>query len=366
MKKNWVIPDPHTVYRDAVLNSPWSREESAHLPDRGSWSTFRYAVKDVILGVVTQRYDRARRCLCIRAWFTGEHRAFVPFEPTRILFLIVASQAWQSGHCMDLWFEDGIPLDLRLWIEERLGEKISGHADVLPHDLTVRLYCDLAGLASVDLSGKLRFATPEQLAFHVHRGTWSTRQVQEMLRRGINLDLVFFRRPSSIHFPLAYLSLLRHLQALVLEDFALARLTGKEEGTRPGITLSPGKEPGEWTSPRRLKVSGPDRLSSVDLAPGEAFCVVPVLETTVDRCLSLVRRSWPVRPVFAFSLDVGTAPVSDLDLLAGELALAQACSLGIGTTIINLKSEVELRLAMTASQEEESEVLDAYDTRYAD
>ena len=56
-RKKFVIADPHVVYYDAVRSSPWTQSDHTRLPGKGDWSTYRYAVKDIILGVVTQQYN---------------------------------------------------------------------------------------------------------------------------------------------------------------------------------------------------------------------------------------------------------------------------------------------------------------------
>lgn len=362
-----VVADPHVVYRDAVHTSPWNSAEGAHLPQRDDWSTFRYAVKDVVLGVATHRYDRAARRLEVRAYFAGEHPAYEAFEPTRILFLVLASQAWQTARRMELRFEGGVPWDLRLYLERELGERLSGHREDVPHALTSRLYLKLTDLPE-ELLGSLGPVLPEHVCFHVHRGTWSARQVRLMWRRGVPLGWVFHRRPDPFRQPVAYAHLLRHLSALVLEEHALGRLCGREEGARVGATMTLGSADRVLESPEPVSLNGPDRLTSVTLRASASFELYPVLEATVERALAVVdevlaERRTPV--VFAFPLDV-LAGDSGGDALREHVHRGSAQSVAVGFTLLQLKTEAELHLSITAMQADEMELRDAWTARYAE
>ena len=73
---DFVVADPHIVYYDAVMHSPWNHNSGGHLPQREDWSTYRYTVKDIILGIATHRFNKNTRRLEIRAYFVGEHPLF--------------------------------------------------------------------------------------------------------------------------------------------------------------------------------------------------------------------------------------------------------------------------------------------------
>jgi len=363
-----VVADPHVVYRDAVHTSPWNSAEGAHLPQRDDWSTFRYAVKDVVLGVATHRYDRAARRLEVRAYFAGEHPAFEAFEPTRILFLVLASQAWQTARRMEIRFDGGIPWDLRLYVECELGERLSGHSEILAHELASRLYRKLTDLPDALLQS-LGSISPEHVCFHVHRGTCSARQVRLMWRRGVPLGWVFARRPDPIRHPLAYIHLLQHMSALLLEEHALGRLCGREEGARAGVTMTPGPEDRSMMSAEPISLSGPDSLTSVSLLAGSPFELYPVLEGTARRAVAAVTARLPTEPhtplVFAFPLDVLTAG-SEQDTLREYVYRAGAQSVAVGFTLLQLQAEAELHLSITAMQADELELRDAWTARYAE
>lgn len=363
-----VVPDPHVVYRDAVHTSPWNLAEGAHLPQRYDWSTFRYAVKDIVLGVATHRYDRGARRLEVRAYFAGEHPAYEAFEPTRILFFVLASQAWQTARRMELRFEGGIPWDLRLYLERELGERLSGHMEILPHELASRLYIKLTDLPQA-LLNSLGSIPPEHVCFHVHRGTWSARQVRLMWRRGVPLGWVFSRRPDPVRHPVAYTHLLQHLSALMLEEHAFGRLCGREEGTRAGVTMTPGPHDDVLESPEQVSLSGPDGLTWVSVPAGESFELHPVLEGTARRAVAAVAGKFAAGPrtrvVFAFPLDVLAAD-PDGDALREHVARVGAQSVAVGFTLLQLKFEAELHLAITAMQADELELRDAWTARYAE
>ncbi|HEX8210832.1 MAG TPA: hypothetical protein VF584_11700 [Longimicrobium sp.] len=363
-----VVADPHVVYRDAVHTSPWNLAEGAHLPQRDDWSTFRYAVKDVVLGVATHRYDRAARRLEVRAYFAGEHPAYEAFEPTRILFLVLASQAWQTARRMEIRFDGGVPWDLRLYLERELGERLSGHREDLPHELALRLYLKLTDLPEALLES-LGSIPPEHVCFHVHRGTWSARQVRSMWRRGVPLGWVFRRCPDPVRQSMAYMHLLLHLSALMLEEHALGRLCGREEGARAGATITPGPDDRGLKSSEPIYLSGPDMLTSVLLRAGNPFDLYPVLEGTAQRAMAAVAAKIAAEPdapvVFAFPLDVLGTDSSE-STLRECVDRAGAQSVVVGFTLLQLKSEAELHLSITAMQADELELRDAWTARYAE
>src|ERR1017187_4952448 len=78
------VPDACTVFRDALSFTPWT-DEGGSLPQRGDWSTYRLASKDIILGVVTHRFNATTKSLDVRSYFSGEHPIFQELEPTRAL-----------------------------------------------------------------------------------------------------------------------------------------------------------------------------------------------------------------------------------------------------------------------------------------
>src|SRR4051812_20253344 len=93
------VPDAHTVFRDALSFTSWT-VEGGSLPQRGDWSTYRLAAKDIILGVVTHRYNATTRSLDVRSYFCGEHPLFKELEPTRALVVMLLCQAFQTGNSL--------------------------------------------------------------------------------------------------------------------------------------------------------------------------------------------------------------------------------------------------------------------------
>jgi hypothetical protein len=271
---------------------------------------------------------------------------------------------------MDMHFKEGVPWDLRLYFEEMLGERISGHVESIPHELVSRLYVRLANLPLSLVESIQGRISPEHLCFHIFRGTWSERQVREMWRRGVPLDWVFRESPHPIRQPFAYIHLLCHLSASVLEDRALARLSGREEGARPGASLrcEPDDERLQCSEP--ISLSGPDPLTLLALSAGDPFVLIPVLERAPLGAAHAVSRAVSAYPsrrlVFAFASDVLTWTHAELQELSQLLDRIVAMRVVVGLTLLQLKTEVELNIAITALQADEVEVRDAWETRYAE
>src|SRR5271157_337091 len=141
------VPDSCTVFRDALSFTPWT-EEGGSLPQRGDWSTYRLASKDIILGVVTHRFNSTTKSLDVRSYFCGEHPIFKELEPTRALVVMLLCQAFQTGNSLQINFEQGVPFDVRALIEERTGKTISGHTTALTRDVTEALFISLSGISS--------------------------------------------------------------------------------------------------------------------------------------------------------------------------------------------------------------------------
>src|SRR5258707_14683605 len=89
----FVVPDPCTVLSDALHYTSWTADGGS-LPQRGDWSTYRLASKDVILGVMTHRFNATTRCLDVRSYFAGEHPIFEELEATRGLMAMLLCQAF--------------------------------------------------------------------------------------------------------------------------------------------------------------------------------------------------------------------------------------------------------------------------------
>ena len=262
-KHDFIVLDPHVVFMDAVLNSPWN--ESGTLPGRDDWSTYRLASKDIVVGIATHRYNRQARRLDIRAYFVGEHPIFHSMEPTRVLFIMLCSQAYQSGGSLDLYFEQGIPFDVRMLVEERLLERISGHEKLLPGDLSRRLYADLSEFSTEMQSQIFAEEIPiELVCFNTYRGNWSSGQIRSLAERGVRLGWIFKNRIDPIENPAAYEHLLNHLRAVIMEEYALYRIADRKMGVSAGKKIfraGSGDNLHFW-SESELKLPDPNYLKS--------------------------------------------------------------------------------------------------------
>jgi hypothetical protein len=360
----FVVPDPDTVFRDALHFTSWT-DSGGSLPQRGDWSTYRLASKDLILGIVTHRFNATTRQLDVRAYFCGEHPIFEEFEPTRALIAMLLCQSYQTGNSLEINFEQGIPFDVRSLIERHLGRVVSGHETLLSEDITAPLFVSICGLSDrlqsqIQEQG-LRIAT---VCYNVLRGAWSSLQVNTLLERGIPLSWLFRKAPNPIENPAPYLHLIQNLRAVLLEEYALKRLEDRQfgESTSKRIIALDGESFIRYLSERLLEASADD--ISVNIPAGHPFTLVPVLLQTPESSIHALNVSLSrlttadvdSRILALLPMDFVYAP-ADLRSQAKERMRAAGVDwLVVGQTMAQLFSEAEQKLAITAAQVDDDEV----------
>jgi hypothetical protein len=381
-RQRFVVADPHVVYYDAVLNSPWNQSDEGRLPSRDDWSTYRYAVKDIIVGIATHRYNRQTRRLEIRAYFIGEHPVFRELEPTKAMMIILCSQAYQSGGTMELFFEQGIPFDVRQLIEYHLGEQIPGHRRLISGELSRRLYAALSDF-SPEMQARIEAEVPiELVCFNTYRGIWSSNHIKSLVQRGISLDWIFMSRPSPLRTPAIYAHLLSHLCAAITEEYALHRLANRKLGSSAGKQIVRTDEDGEtyYTSDYTLEIPDPqvrshfETDSFVRLERRERFYLVPIVPHsshsiyyTLDRDLTRAKEKAHIgKPILVAPLDFIYLPDVARNSYRAAVEQASFFLLVIGLTMSQLLAEVEFKLTVTAAQIDDSEVESFNVDRYAD
>src|SRR5260370_8929780 len=119
-----VVPDPITVIHDALHYTSWT-DSGGSLPQRGDWSTFRLASKDLMLCIATHRFNATTRQLDVRAYLTAEHPISKELNPTRGMMAVLLCQSYQTGNSLDLNFKQHVPFDLPFLIKQHLGPLIS-------------------------------------------------------------------------------------------------------------------------------------------------------------------------------------------------------------------------------------------------
>ncbi|MEZ4676440.1 MAG: hypothetical protein R2932_19620 [Caldilineaceae bacterium] len=381
-QKYAVVADPHVVYYDAVRTSPWTTSEHTLLPNSNDWSTHRYAVKDIILGVVTHRYNRQKRRLEIRAYFVGEHPIFKEFEPTRVMFTVLCSQAYQSGGSMELFFEQGIPFDIRQLIELKLNQHLSGHEQKIPGNLTKELYGILSDFPISTLKQIESQVPLELVCFNTYRGTWTANHLKSLIRRGISLRTIFMSRPDPLRQPIEYLYLVNHLRAVMLEEYALHQLSDRRLGISVGkrIDRIDEKDGALYTSPYSIEVDNANKGdleldSYVKLMPNERFCIVPHVVTHSANSIAhnlgqdmtrAAARAAAGKVIIVLPLDFIYLPFEVRRQYFTQVLDADYFVLTIGLTMSQLLTEIEFNLAITAAQADEDEVEDFNVLRYAD
>jgi len=357
------VPDSCTVFRDALSFTPWTAEGGS-LPQRGDWSTYRLASKDIILGVVAHRFNATTKSLDVRSYFCGEHPIFKELEPTRALMVMLLCQAFQIGNSLQINFEQGVPFDVRTLIEERTGTTISGHASFLARDVTEPLFIGLSGISS-GLQARIRDqgVGVGTVCYQIFRGTWSSFQINALLDRGIPLAWLFRKSPHAVGNPAPYLHLVHHLCAVLLEEYALKRLEDRQFGetTSKRVSVIEGEPIASYVAEQSLHIDSED--GQVQIAGGAPFVLLPLLIPTtgaasrtihhgLDRARRLPENKRPLLVLPMDSLYETGAGIS----VAGLLRESRTNWLIVGQTMAQLSAEVEQKLAITAEQMDENEV----------
>jgi len=382
-QERFIVPDPHIVYYDAVHNSPWNQSEEGVLPAKGDWTTYRFASKDIIVGVVTHRYNRQARRLEVRAYFIGEHPVYKEFEPTKAMIIILLSQAYQSGGILDVFFEQGIPFDIRLLIEKRLGIVISGHEKHLSEDLARKLYSELSGFSKKVIAYIKSEKIPiEHICFNIYRDIWSTNHIKSMIQRGISLSWIFSSRPDPYGFSIVNMFMLNHLRAVLLEEYALFRLADRKIGVSAGkkIERIDSQKSTYFTCKHNIIIpdSGTNNqyepYSWVQLKKNERFCLIPIVPVTLKSLTINLKREIQDakklqaigKPIFILPLDFIYLKKDICDQYQSEIKKAGLNMVIVGLTLSQLLTEIELKLSATAAQIDEEEIGEFNEARYAD
>lgn len=374
-QSNFVVADPHIVYYDAVMYSPWNHDGGGHLPERDDWSTYRYTVKDIILGIATHRFNKNTRRLEIRAYFVGEHPLFKELEPTKALMIVFCSQSYQAGGSLTLFFEHGIPFDVRELIERQLGVIISGHTQLLEEGLSRRLYSVLSNFPPpMQERITAQGVALELVCYNTYRGTWTPNHIKSLLDRGVPLTWLFKQRPDPLQNPVVYAHLINHLRAALLEEYAIHRLEDRQMGVSLGkrVVRQDTTEPATYISGDDLHVT--DDGSLLAIPASKPFYLIPLIPRSVmslyHRLPAVLARAAVLR---LHGIPVLTVPIDFIylsDSLRAEyrerVRQANLQFLVIGITSAQLLSEVEFNLAVTAAQTDPDEVDALNVDRYPD
>ncbi|MFN8495659.1 MAG: hypothetical protein U0350_49160 [Caldilineaceae bacterium] len=364
--RDFVVADPHIVYYDAVMQSPWNHDSGGHLPERDDWSTYRYTVKDIILGIATHRFNKNTRRLEIRAYFVGEHPIFKELEPTKAMMIVFCCQSYQSGGTMELFFEAGIPFDVRELIERHLSVIISGHEKLLPETITSRLFAALSNF-SPEIQARIgaHEVALEMVCYNTYRGTWSSNHIKSLLHSGIPLRWIFKQRPDPLRNPLIYAHLINHLRAALLEEYAIHRLEDRQIGESLGKPIiRHDKEDQVWYIAETDELKIIDGESSLKIPDRTPFCIVPVIPHSTQAIydnlqLDLARtqkKSVVGIPVVVVPMDFIYLDNRLRDAYIKRMFQGGAQLLVVGITVAQLLSEVELKLAVTAAQMDPDEM----------
>jgi hypothetical protein len=364
--QDFVVADPHVVYYDAVMHSPWNHDGGGHLPERDDWATYRYTVKDIILGIATHRFNKNTRRLEIRAYFVGEHPIFKELEPTKALMIVFCCQSYQSGGSMELFFEHGIPFDVRELIERELGIVLSGHTQLLKEDITRKLFAALSSFpVEMQKHIEAQGVPIELVCYNTYRGTWAPNHIKSLLQRGVPLTWLFRQRPDPLRSPVIYANLINHLRATLLEEYAVRRLEDRQLGESLGRRIARVDKENRvyYESEETLKVVDDDG-SCVEIPQKARFCLFSLIPRSVrslyysiEGDLARIRELMPVgTPIFVVPMDYIYLPLSLRSEYRNGILRSGAQLLVVGLTIAQLLSEVELNLAVIAAQIDPDEV----------
>lgn len=371
----FIVADPHVVYYDAVMHSPWS-QDGGHLPDKDDWSTYRYAVKDIILAVATHRFNKNNRRLDIRGYFVGEHPLFKNLEPTKAMMIVFCCQAFQSGGTLELFFEHGVPFDIRTLVEEKLHTVVSGHEQRLGENITRPLF---ATLSSFSIGTRERILAQDmglldRICYSTYRGTWSANQITSLLYSGIPLRWLFRARPDPLKNAINSSHLMNHLRAVLLEEYAMRRLEDRPIGESLGIKIKREDRDGIAVYSSEKSVYIVEDGGVVEIAAGQSFCILPIIPRSAHGIvsnlpvdLSRIRRlPQGVMPVLAVPMDFLYLPSNLRSNHQDEILKAGSQILVVGLTCAQLLTEAEIKLAVTSAEIDPDEVDALNADRYPD
>lgn len=364
-EQDFVVADPHHVYYDAVMHSPWNHDGGGHLPQRDEWSTYRYTVKDIILGIATHRFNKNTRRLEIRAYFIGEHPLFRELEPTRAMLTVLFCQSYQSGGSLDIFFEHGIPFDIRLLIEQTVGYFLSGHDQLIPGEVGSKVFAALSSL-STEIQERIAAQNVDidTVCYNTYRGTWLPNHIRSLLQNGIPLRWIFKSRPDPLSNPLAYNHLITHVKAALLTEYAVRRLEDRQmgESLANAIHRVDDRQNTWYWSSENIVI--PDEESTIRITPQSLFCLIPVvpkstgslyseLQSDLARAHAAAESGIPILavPLDYIYLDEQLQKKYYRTITESGFQLAV-----VGLTSSQLLSEAEFNLSVTAAQADPDEV----------
>jgi len=368
---DFVVPDPHVVYYDAVMHSPWNHDGGGHLPEKDDWSTYRYTVKDLILGIVTHRFNKNSRRLEVRAYFVGEHPIFKELEPTKALLTVLFCQSYQSGGGLELFFEQGIPFDIIELIEKlsadgKINQAVtfSGHDKLIKADSGSMIFAALSNIPQ-EIQGKINLQEVDldRVCFNTYRGTWSTNHIKTLIYNGIPLRWLFKEKPNPIRMPLVYSHLLNHLIAALLEEYAIRRLEDRQIGESLGNPIIRNDSKiASYSSSINLVID--DEESFINIPSNKLFSLIPVVSRTslsildniqqdIERCKKLPK---DILPIIVVSMDFIYLNEKELKDYRDVLRKQNIQLIVIGLTFSQLLSEAEMNIAITSSQSDPDDV----------
>ncbi len=368
---DFVVPDPHVVYYDAVMHSPWNHDGGGHLPEKDDWSTYRYTVKDLILGIVTHRFNKNSRRLEVRAYFVGEHPIFKELEPTKALLTVLFCQSYQSGGGLELFFEQGIPFDIlelidKLSADSKIDRAVtfSGHDKLIKTDSGSMIFAALSNIPQ-EIQGKINLQEVDldRICFNTYRGTWSTNHIKTLIHNGIPLRWLFKEKPNPIRMPLVYSHLLNHLVAALLEEYAVRRLEDRQIGESLGNPIIRNDSKiASYSSSINLVID--DEESFINIPSNKLFSLIPVVSRTslsildniqqdIERCKKLPK---DILPIIVVSMDFIYLNEKKLKDYRDVLRKQNIQLIVIGLTFSQLLSEAEMNIAITSSQSDPDDV----------
>lgn len=359
----FVVADPHVVYYDAVRHSPWNHDGGGRLPEKDDWSTYRYTVKDIILGIATHRFNKNNRRLEIRSYFVGEHPIFRELEPTKAMVIVFCCQGYQSGNSLELFFDHGVPFDIRELIERRLGIVVSGHEKLLTEDITRALYASLSDFSpemqkliiAQGTTGRNGFL--EKVCYNTYRGTWAANHIKSLVQRKIPLRWLF-EQSNPINNPLVHSYLVNHLRAVVLEELAVRYLENRQMGASFGnrVTRVDDADRVYYKAEQNIYIGDEEML--VEVTAGKQFCLFPItLNNMTDIRAQFRTEILQARRLESIGLPILVVPMDFIYLPASfrEEYIREIRSHGMqlivsGMTLAQLLSEVEFNLSVTATE----------------
>lgn len=160
-------------------------------PEKDVWRPYRFAVRDVVIGIVVIRHNVKDNTLEVDFCLTEDPPFFEEYTGTKMVTLFLLSEAFMCGSSMGIQFSKNVkgkqvpPLIYDLAYLSGVQLKFSEKGQITPSEAR-QLYLNLTGFSDevqdviklLAVEGKVR---PERICYMVNNGIWNREEIEILL-----------------------------------------------------------------------------------------------------------------------------------------------------------------------------------------